>query len=147
MKVILLQDVAKLGRRFSIVDVPDGYGINKLIPKGLAKPATPENVKAIKARATAVVSNQAAVQVSFKSLMTALEGKTVSVTAAANSEGRLFQALKPEPIAAALTTASLLPVVPAQIVISEPIKMIGLHQVTLSAGADSQNITISVVCA
>jgi len=79
--------------------------------------------------------------------MTALEGKTVSVTAAANSEGRLFQALKPEPIAAALTTASLLPVVPAQIVISEPIKMIGLHQVTLSAGADSQNITISVVCA
>jgi large subunit ribosomal protein L9 len=147
MKVILLQDVAKLGRRFAIVDVPDGYGINKLIPKGLAKPATPENVKAVQARATAAVSNQEAVHVSFSNVVAALDGKIVCVTAAANSEGRLFQALKPEPIATALTTASLLPVVPSQILISEPIKMIGKHRVLLTAGADQHEVEVTVVAA
>ena len=39
MKVILLQDVAKIGRRSEVVEVPDGYAQNKLIPKGMAQPA------------------------------------------------------------------------------------------------------------
>ena len=47
MKVILLKDVAKIGRRFEIKEVPDGYALNKLIPKNMAQFATPENIKRI----------------------------------------------------------------------------------------------------
>ena len=60
MKVILLQDVAKIGRRFDIVEVPSGYGMNKLIPQGMAKPATPENVKAINAQSAKTEADRAA---------------------------------------------------------------------------------------
>jgi ribosomal protein L9 len=47
MKVILLRDVAKIGKRFAIVDVPDGYALNKLIPSKDAEPATTNNIKRI----------------------------------------------------------------------------------------------------
>jgi len=42
MKIILLQDVKKVGRKFEIKEVSGGYAQNNLIPKKLAIPATPE---------------------------------------------------------------------------------------------------------
>ncbi len=147
MKVILLQDVAKLGRRYAIVEVPDGYGINKLIPKGLAKPATPENVKSVMARAGALAHNKEAAEVAFKDLLAALEGTKVVVTAEANAEGRFFQAVKPEAIAAALRAASGQSVDGSQVVIAEPIKAVGEYTVTLTLGALHEPIAVTVKAA
>src|SRR3989344_1415099 len=45
MKIILLKDVAKLGRRGEIKETSDGYARNFLILRNLAAPATPENIK------------------------------------------------------------------------------------------------------
>ena len=45
MKVILLRDVARLGRKGTVADVPTGYAMNQLIPSKSAAPATPENLK------------------------------------------------------------------------------------------------------
>ena len=47
MRIILLQDVKKVGQRGSVVTVADGYAQNVLLPKKLATPATPENLKRI----------------------------------------------------------------------------------------------------
>ena len=47
MKVILLEDVKKLGKAGEIVKVSDGYARNMLLPKQLAKEATPGNIKAL----------------------------------------------------------------------------------------------------
>ncbi len=144
MKVILLQDVAKLGRRFSIVEVPDGYGINKLIPKGLAKPATPENVKAVQAKQASTAHSKEVVHDTFTKLCAALAAAQVTVAAPANSEGRLFQALKADAIAAAMQHVVGMPVMGAQIVIAEPIKAVGEHTVTLTAGAEETTVIINV---
>jgi large subunit ribosomal protein L9 len=144
MKVILLQDVAKLGRRYTIVDVPDGYGVNKLIPKGLAKPATPENVKAVMARSGALLHNKEAAEAAFKELCAALEGKSVTLTAEANAEGRFFQAVKPEAIANAVSDVSGKKVGADQIAIAEPIKAVGEYVVTLSLAASHAPLTIAV---
>ena len=47
MKVILLR-WAKIGRRYTVVEVPDGYALNKLIPKKkMAEQASPANLKKI----------------------------------------------------------------------------------------------------
>lgn len=45
MRVILLQDIDKLGKRYEVKDVADGYGRNFLLPKNLAKQATKESLK------------------------------------------------------------------------------------------------------
>ncbi len=144
MKVILLQDVAKLGRRYAIVEVPDGYGVNKLIPKGLAKAATPENVKAVMARSGAIAHSKEAAEAAFKELLAALKGVTVTLSAEANAEGRFFQALKPEAIATAVSAAAGIKVTAQQISVAEPIKAIGEHVVTLRLGTLHEPLPIIV---
>ncbi len=145
MKVILLRDVAKLGRRHTIVDVPDGYGANKLIPQGLAKPATPENVKAVLARAGAVAQQAEVATMQFKEVLQALATKVVIISAGANDSGRLFEAVKPEVVATAVANAAGLPVSVRDISIDAPIKHVGTHTVHLVHGTDRGDISIVVV--
>ena len=47
MKIILLKDAKKIGKKFDIKEVADGYAINMLIPTGIAIPATPANVNMV----------------------------------------------------------------------------------------------------
>ncbi len=147
MKVILLQDVARLGRRYTIVDVPDGYGINKLIPKGLAKPATPENVKAVQARANTAEHSKEVADEQFHRVVKALLASEVRLKVEANAEGRFFQALKAEPIATAMSAVAGTSVAAAQVVIAEPIKGVGEHTVTYTLGSNQQPVTIIVEAA
>ena len=78
MKVILLQDVAKLGHRFEIVDVPHGHALNKLIPQGLAQEATKQNVQRVKARAERAAADRAATGEAFAAALE--EAQNASVT-------------------------------------------------------------------
>lgn len=145
MKVILLQDVAKIGRRFDIVEVPSGYGMNKLIPKGMAKPATPENLKAIQAQSSKNEANKAAGDEAFKAALEAIKEVKLEVTVEANEEGRMFQALKPEQIVAAVKEKTGKEVQLAQIVIKTPIKEVGTHSVEFVSGEISVAVEVEVV--
>lgn len=144
MKVILLRDVAKLGYKNDIVEVPNGFGLNKLIPQGLAKEATAENVKAVEAKAAKSDEVTAASALAFSELQAALEGAEVTINAEANEEGRLFQAVKAEAVATAIETVTGKPVVSEQIVMGDPIKQVGEHVVNVASGADSQKVTLTV---
>lgn len=144
MKVILLQDVAKIGRRFDVVNVPDGYGFNKLIPQGMAKPATPENLKAIKAQTANKEANQAQADEAFAALTEKLKDAVIVLKVEANEEGRMFQALKAEDIATEMSAQTGSSVSADQVVINEPIKAVGEHDVLVASGQARQAVTITV---
>ena len=60
MKVILLKDVPRIGRKFDVKDVPDGHALNFLIPRKLALRGTPDAIARIeKERKTAGVAEVA----------------------------------------------------------------------------------------
>lgn len=143
MKVVLLQDVAKIGRRYEIVDVPNGHAMNMLIPKGLAQPATPENLKKVEA----LKSNSAATEASkvelFNTALSLIEGKSIVVSAQVNAQGHLFEALKPDSIIGAIGGFGAV-VTEDQLKIAAPIKEVGEHVVTLQEGGESKEITIVV---
>ena len=147
MKVILLQDVAKLGRRFDVVNVPDGYGMNKLIPKGMAKPATPENIKRVQAQAAQNDAAKAQVDETFAAAVAAVGDTVIAVTAEANEDGKLFQALKPEVIAEAVAAQVSATILPEQVVIKAPIKHTGEYTMEFSSGETHAPVTINVTAA
>jgi len=145
MKVILLQDVAKIGRRFDVVEVPSGYGMNKLIPQGMAKPATQENLKAIQAQSAKAQEDRIHADESFAEILITLKDVTLEIPVEANEEGRLFQALKAETIVTAIKNTTSKEVTDAQVVMQTPIKEVGEHTIEIASGDTSSSVTIRVV--
>ena len=144
MEVILLQDVAKIGRRYAVVEVPDGYARNKLIPMKAAVPATPDNRKrygAITAHATAAKAEREA---SVAAALTTLKGITIRVTGRGNDKGHLYEAITASAIAAAATAAGA-SLAAEDIVLPRPLKEVGDHTVAVSCGGVKGDIVITVV--
>lgn len=144
MKVILLQDVAKIGKRFTVTNVPDGYAINQLIPKKLALPATPENLKRTLRRNQAVVATREAEDARFEAAVKAVADKSVVFSAEANEQGHLFQAVHEADIVAAAAMVAV-DIDVHMVKIPTPIKSLGDHQVTLLSGKKEHLFTVTVV--
>jgi large subunit ribosomal protein L9 len=145
MKVILLKDVAKMGRKNSVVDVPDGYALNQLIPKKLAEAATPVNLKKlanIQVTSKVTTSNQ---QKRFEeSVALLLASPLVITTAQVNDQGHLFMAIHVnDVIAAAAQRGAILE--PKEVVIEQTIKSLGVHSVTLKQGGTTTVCAVEII--
>lgn len=136
MKVILLQDVAKIGRRHTVVDVPSGYALNKLIPKKMAEQANPVNLKKIERFQAEVATNVSAGKDKFEAAKTALNEKRVQIAMEVNEKGHAFKAVHEEDIVVAADAEGIKLDV-TMLKISSPIKDLGEHKVTL-VGTDSK---------
>jgi len=144
MKVILLRDVAKLGRRFELTVVPDGYALNKLIPQGLAEAATPENVKRVLARKDKQEIEATSQAEAFTAVCEALKDVTVTLTVEANEKQHLFKAVKEVDVAKALADAGYR--VSADLIkISEPIKALGVYDVAIQLADKSGLVKLEIV--
>jgi len=131
MKLILTQEVTGLGAPGDIVEVKDGYGRNYLVPRGLAlrwSRGAEKTVQSIKsARSSrAVRDHDHAAQIKTK-----LEAQPVNVSVRAGSGGRLFGAVTVAEIAGALADASGEQVDKRTIVVDNPIKSLGAHEVSV----------------
>lgn len=143
MKVILQKDVAKIGRRLDVVDVPDGYALNHLIPQGSARPATKGNVRQVEAQKAKREGEVAAADAEFADVCARITAQTVQLTADANEKGHLFKGINATDIAATLDAAGY-SVPETAIELSEPIKELGDHALTLSRGEHRATFTLQV---
>ncbi len=134
MKVILLKDVAKIGRRFDVVTVPDGFALNKLIPKNLAEGATPENLKRLQNLSAKVQKDRESEELSFNEALAKLKDTQVEIAVETNNEGRMFQALKADAIAEAVKAAIGYNLGAEHIIMKTPVKTSGEHEVELVSG-------------
>jgi large subunit ribosomal protein L9 len=130
MKLILTQEVGGLGAAGDIVEVKDGYGRNFLIPRGFAirwtkgGERTVDSIKA--ARATREVRDLDHAQ----EIKARLEGTPVNLPVRAGEGGRLFGAVTVGDIAVAIADAGA-QVDKRKIIVGNPIKSLGTHQVTV----------------
>ena len=133
MKLILTQEVGGLGAPGDIVEVKDGYGRNFLIPRGFAirwtrgGERTVESIKA--ARSTREVRDLDHAQ----QIKAQLETTTVNLPVRAGEGGRLFGAVTVTDIATAIEGAVSggAQVDKRKIIVGNPIKSLGAHQVTV----------------
>ncbi len=143
MKVILLQDVAKIGRKNSVVDVPAGYAQNQLIPKGWAKIATLENLKSIKNLQSIKAASHEKAEERFFEIKKKLEENPITISDLKSDKGHLFAAVKIEKIVETAKTLGI-EIPPSMISIDTPIKSVGEHKVTLREGKHSAQIIIKI---
>ncbi|HBP01110.1 MAG: 50S ribosomal protein L9 [Candidatus Moranbacteria bacterium GW2011_GWE1_49_15] len=101
MKIILLQDVKKIGKKGEIKDVSDGYARNFLLAKGLAAAATPAAVE--KAKQSEMKQKQELEQKrdAVRKIASSLDGKAIILKVKAK-DGKLFGSVTAKDISAAL---------------------------------------------
>lgn len=102
MKVILLQDVQGTGKKGEIKEVKDGYARNCLIRKGLAQEATNANLNLLQGQKDSAQHKIDVEIANAKGVASKLEGKTVTVTAKAGQNDRLFGTVTSKEVSAAI---------------------------------------------
>ena len=144
MKIILIKDVPKIGKRFDVKTVSDGHALNLLIPQGLAISATPDAIKRVEAqKATAEAEKKVHEELLAQNLK-GLESTTLIIAGKANPKGHLFAGLHREAIAAELQKQSRLQVDPSFIMLDQPIKEVGEHMIEIRAAGKSAMLKVVV---
>jgi large subunit ribosomal protein L9 len=145
MKVILREDIEKLGKAGEVVKVADGYGRNFLIPRQLAVPANIRNLKTLDHDKRVIEARVKKALKSAESLSSKLSSVSLTIPAKAGEEGKLFGAITSRDIADALEKAGV-PVDRKMVLLPDPIKHVGDYKVKVKAGGDFvPEISVSVV--
>ena len=144
MELILLQKVTNLGVLGDKVNVKPGYGRNYLVPQGKAVPATAANLAEFEAKRAEYEAKAKAVHDDAEARAAKLEGASVTITANAATEGKLFGSVGPRDIAEAFTAAGF-PLEKNEVVLGEgPLRRTGEFDIEVRMHADV-GTTVKVV--
>ena len=105
MEVVLLEKIQNLGDLGEKVKVKPGFGRNFLIPQKKAVPATPENVEKFEAQRAELEKAQADTLKAAQARANALKEFSISISAKAGTEGKLYGSIGTAEIAAAISEA------------------------------------------
>ncbi len=144
MKIILLKDIPKVGRKYDIKDVADGYALNMLIPHGAAQVATPhaiKNVESMKVRYSAEQKVQG--ELLLKSLET-IKSLKLNLKEKANDKGHLFAGVTKEMLISEVQKAARLNLDPESVKLAKPLKETGEHKVTVEAMGKKAEFTVVI---
>ncbi len=145
-KVILIEDVPDLGTRGEIVDVADGYARNYLVPRKKAVKATAKALAQAESMRRAAEEAARRAKAEAEQIATTLVGTRVVVAARSGDEGRLFGSIAEHDIVEAVKTFTGIEVERKIITIEEPIKEIGLHEVTMRPHPEVEfKVTLDVI--
>jgi len=124
MKVVLLEDVEKLGKKFEVKEVSDGYARNYLIPKGLAKPATKEVLEWVKIQKEIEEKRAEQELKKVQAMATKVDGQEVVIPVKVGEEGQLYESVGAQKIWEELKKLGF-GLKKSQIELEKPIKELG----------------------
>jgi len=131
MKVILLQDVDGLGKKYEIKEVKNGHARNLLLPQKLAKAATKQALKWL-ADQKEVIEKEAEEDLKkVQALASELDGEEVAISVKTGDEGQLFESINSQKIAEKLKEMGF-DVKKSQIKLENPIKEVGEFPISIT---------------
>jgi large subunit ribosomal protein L9 len=130
-EAVLLQDVASLGERGSVVEVSKGYLRNYLVPRKLAAQATPGMLDELKRREEAAVKAQAEAAERAADNAAMLNRTVLTIPRQAGPDGRLFGSITPKDIADAIYAARTVKIDRHGVHLPEPIRNVGTYMVVV----------------
>ncbi len=134
MKVILLKDVAKIGKRYEVKEISSGHARNFLIPNGLALLASEANLNKLKSLKSEHDSKLAKSKEEAMALAKALTGATITLEGKANEQGHLFRGVDAAAVAAAVKGEKGLDLPATWLELERPLKAVGDYDVSFAHG-------------
>ena len=146
MKVILQQDIEKVGREGEVVTVADGYARNYLFPRKLAVAAVGGALKNVQMRQALEERRSEKLRLQADQAATQLEGKTVKVPARVGANDRLYGSITAQDITDAIKSSLGVTVDKRKIQLADPIKAMGAYTVGVKLHRDvTVPVTVEVV--
>jgi large subunit ribosomal protein L9 len=146
VKVVLRADVSGVGKRGDIVEVADGYARNFLVPKGLAMRSTPGVTAQASAMRKARDVQDARQREGAETVARQLVPTPIRIPVRAGSEGRLFGSVTAADVAQAVTEQVGVELDRRRLLLEEPIKTLGVHEITVKLHPEVEfQLTVEVV--
>lgn len=144
MKVILLQQVPKVGKKGEVVEVSDGFAANALFPTKKAIPATTKNLEALNRKNASLEDMRALEHGLLEAAIKSLPNMTLTIPMKANEKGHLFSKVDTGAIVDALAMHRI-SISAKNVILTEPIKLLGTYDVTIAEGSYKGTISVLVV--
>jgi large subunit ribosomal protein L9 len=136
MKVVLRDDVEKLGLKGDLVDVADGYARNFLVPRGLAIRAEAGVVRQAEAMRRNRSAREQRDRESAQAVADRLGGRTLSIPARSGEGGKLFGSITAADIVAAVQEQLGVEIDRRRLSLDEPLKELGTVELPVRLHAD-----------
>ncbi len=145
MRIILLQNVRGLGKKFDIKKVADGYARNFLFPKNLAVAATTETISQTEKERDARIEKEKEGLKKAEQTAGKFKGLVLKIKTKATKDGKLFGSISNQEIVSALKKKKF-KISSDKIEIKKPIKKVGKHSVKINLASGIQaEITVEVL--
>ncbi len=147
VQILLRDNVENVGRCGEVVQVAAGYARNFLLPKRMAVPATPENVKMMQRRRSRLDAEDAALLADVQSRIAAMAGVTIETAERSDENGRLFGSVSASTIVRLLAERGF-DIEERDVRLDQPIKAVGRHEVAVHVHAEhSAVVAVEVIAA
>lgn len=133
MKVILLIDVPKIGKKDDVLDLKDGFAHNVLISRGKAVLATPQALSQLEAKKAKRQREREEENKTFEALVSEINNKKITIKAKANDKGVLFKSVTARDVSDAIKKLTG-EHIDDKYLVMEHIKSTGKHSVILRKG-------------
>jgi len=144
MKIILLKDVRKLGKKYEIKDVADGYALNSLIPQDMAVPATNSYLKLVEAKKKQSAMMKEGFKKAFEFAVTKLPEGKLHIKGKVNEKGHLFAGIHVEQIIEEFKKETGVILCAEHFELEKPLKETGNHIVDLKVEGQNYKLNINI---
>jgi large subunit ribosomal protein L9 len=144
MKVLLKEDVEKLGMAGEVREVADGYGRNFLVPQGLAVKATPATLKQAEAWRERAANRRAQLRAEHDALASKIQGVRLFFTARAGEKGKLYGSITTNEIADRLNQ-TLGTELDRRKLEGEPLRNLGEHRVNVHLSGEHRPAFLVII--
>lgn len=146
MKVVLLEDVKKVGKKGEIVELSEAYARNVIIKKGLGLEGTATNLNNAKQKQESVAHKKQVANDEAHILAAQLKKVAVTIPVKMGDAGRVFGSVTAKDISQAVQAAYDVDLDKKKIELKEPLKTLGVHDVVIRVHPEiTTTITVTVV--
>jgi large subunit ribosomal protein L9 len=141
MKVVFFQDVEGTALVGDIKDVKNGFARNFLLPRGMAGPTSADNLQRANSLAQKEARRQEKLDSEARGVADRLQGYTITLEARVGETGRLFGSITNRDIAEKLASAASVEIEPHIVLLPEPIRDLGPHEVPIKF---TRNVVVAI---